>query len=115
MGLIFGILAVVLVLFLIFAMALAEWADKDIGELFAAWRKKTGLATQPVYKADPVMAVGAEIPAKAKSQPKPGGTKVVKPKPAKAKKSVKKTVKKTVRAMTPAVKKVKSTKIKIKS
>ncbi|MCD4814515.1 hypothetical protein K8S19_12595 [bacterium] len=34
MGLIIGILAVLLVLFLIFTMAIAEWADKDIGEVF---------------------------------------------------------------------------------
>jgi len=46
-GLIVGILAVVLVLSLIFAMALAEWADKDIGEFFASFFHKQSLTAAP--------------------------------------------------------------------
>ncbi len=37
MTLIIGTLIIALVVFMVLAMALAEWADKDPGELWAAW------------------------------------------------------------------------------
>jgi hypothetical protein len=41
MGLILAILATLLVLFMVAAMAVAEWADKDPGEILAMlWKRK---------------------------------------------------------------------------
>jgi hypothetical protein len=40
MGLIVGILAILLVCFMILAMALAEWADKDVGDILGSWWTK---------------------------------------------------------------------------
>ncbi|NTV52269.1 MAG: hypothetical protein HGA76_04560 [Candidatus Firestonebacteria bacterium] len=51
MGLLLAILATLLVLFMVAAMALAEWADKDPGELWSLlWKRRAtaGLVPQTV-------------------------------------------------------------------
>lgn len=47
MGLLLGIFALLLVCFMVFAMALAEWADQDPLEFFQGWWRKrhTAMAT----------------------------------------------------------------------
>ncbi len=39
MALVIGIVIILIVLFMIFAMAMAEWMDKDPGEFFRGWFK----------------------------------------------------------------------------
>ena len=45
MGLAIGFLIIFLILFIVFTMALAEWADKDPGEFFASIFAKRSTAT----------------------------------------------------------------------
>ncbi len=47
MAIFLGVFAVLLVLFMVFAMALAEWADMDPGEWFARLRRGRSPAAVP--------------------------------------------------------------------
>lgn len=62
MGLIVGFLSVLLVLFLIFAMAVAEWTDRDVVELLGSWM---GIRPKPAAAAAAVAA--APVPGSAVS------------------------------------------------
>ncbi len=59
MGLIIGFLSVLLVLFLIFAMAVAEWTDRDVVELMASW---VGIRSKPAVAAAEGAAPAAGLP-----------------------------------------------------
>jgi hypothetical protein len=61
-GLVIGFLSVLLVLFLIFAMAVAEWTDRDVVELLASW---VGIRSKPVVAA----ATAAPVVSSAGSKP----------------------------------------------
>ncbi|MEW6517597.1 MAG: hypothetical protein AB1439_11925 [candidate division FCPU426 bacterium] len=64
MGLLIGFLAVLLVLFLIFAMAVAEWTDRDVVDLMSSW-----LGIKPKAAASPAAAVSAAAVAAPASGP----------------------------------------------
>lgn len=65
MAIFIGVFIVALVLFMVFAMALAEWADKDPSDLFAAWfgRREAGAAAAgaalPAAQAEPMASAPA--------------------------------------------------------
>lgn len=54
MGFVIGVLAIALVLFMILAMALAEWADKDPGDLIRMLlpKRASGAATPSAVTAE---------------------------------------------------------------
>jgi hypothetical protein len=54
MAIFIGFSVVLLVLIMIFAMALAEWADKDLGDLLSGWLKK-----RPASQPTPVKSTAA--------------------------------------------------------
>lgn len=63
MTLIIGTLIIALVVFMVLAMALAEWADKDPGELWAAWAARR--------RGTPDLASAGTAPTAAKSEAPP--------------------------------------------
>jgi hypothetical protein len=66
-GLVIGFLSVLLVLFLIFAMAVAEWTDRDVVELLSSW---VGIRSKPaVAVAGAAPAVSSAVSGRAGRKP----------------------------------------------
>jgi hypothetical protein len=57
-----GVFIVALVLFMVFAMAMAEWADKDAGDLIAAWFRRKTPAAGPVPAPAPAKTAATSVP-----------------------------------------------------
>jgi hypothetical protein len=74
MTIILGVIIIALVVFMVLAMAVAEWADKDPGEIWAAWsarlRGTPSAAPAPQVSAD--TAGGVRPAARKKGQAAPG-------------------------------------------
>ncbi len=91
MALFIGIVIILIVLFMIFAMALAEWMDKDPGEFFRKWFKPR---TLPATSGSEGQGGDKKIPVSASAKPLAPSAKEERPKPKPV--AVKKTSKKAV-------------------